>query len=166
MASVSVVIAAALVGASGWSVASMLLGRGLSATDGRDAASLHGARLGQVAGQLRSAFAPPGAGSFRAAPGQAGNGDLALAWEPSPGGDTAIVPRDVRFELHAGLLVAIRAILPARNPHASGAPLQVRHASVVARIKNPDRTVSLTILARDCPTHAAEVRALLGDRTD
>jgi len=170
MASVSVVIATALVGASGWSVASMMVGGegGVSpfSTSNAHPASLHGARLGQTATQLRAAFRPPGSGRFRAAAGRAGSGDLALAWEPSPGGDAAPVPQEVRFELHAGLLVAIRATLPDANPHADGSVLEVRDASVSVREKNPDKTVSLTILARDCPTHAAEVRALLEARTD
>jgi hypothetical protein len=165
MASVSVVIATALVGASGWSVASMLVGDAFPGGSG-PAASLHGARLGQTVGQLRAAFTPPGGGSFRAAPGQAGTGDLALDWAPSPGGDVDTAPRDVRFEVHAGLLVAIRAILPARNEHAEGPALQVRDASVAVRRKNNEQTVSFTLLARDCPAHADEVRALLGARTD
>ncbi len=159
MASVAVVITTALVGASGWSVASLLLGNSAG-----EPASLHGARLGQTASQLRVAFQPPGGGRFRAAAGVTGAGDLTLAWEPMPGAPGASAPREVRFELHAGLVVAIRAIVPDASPAARGPALQVRDASVSSRSQKPDQTVSLSILARDCPTHAAEVRALLSAR--
>jgi len=152
MASVSVVIAVALVGATGWSVASTVIGAANS-----EPTDVHGARLGLSASDLRSRFAPPERGAFRAAADAPATGDLALDWSA----DAPTSPLRARFEFHGGLLVAIRATLPATHPLAPGPALSETAVSVLSRHENADQTVSLTILAKDCPTHAAEVRSLL-----
>jgi len=152
MASVSIVIAVALVGATGWSVASTVIG-----TANSEPSDVYGARLGLGASDLRSRFAPPERGAFRAAADALTNGDLALDWSA----DARTSPLRARFEFHSGLLVAIRATLPATSPLAAGPALSETAVSVLSRHENADQTASLTILAKDCPTHAAEVRRLL-----
>ncbi len=152
MAWVSIVIAIALVGATGWAVSSTLIGGANT-----EPMNVHGARLGVTASDLRGRFTPPESGAFRAAADAPANGDLALDWSA----DARTSPLRARFEFHSGLLVAIRATLPATHPLAPGPALSETAVSVLSRHENADHTVSLTILAKDCPTHAAEVRSLL-----
>lgn len=157
-AAVSIVVVVGLLGATGWAVVSTL------SIGAAEAPTFYGARLGQSASDLRRKLVPPVRGTFRAAADAPANGDLALEWLPDPASGLSFAstaPRRARFEIHSGLVVAIRATLPPSSPLAEGPRLSTTPVSVLSRTENPDHSVSLSILARDCPTHAEEVRALL-----
>jgi hypothetical protein len=125
-----------------------------------DAATVRGVRLGMTPREVRERFAAPGAGQWRA--GSEG-GEVVLEWSPA-GGAAAAEGEVARFEFHSGMLVAVRMVLPASDPDAQGATLGVSSASVMARRGLTNGRVEMTLLARDCPTHAAEVRRLLARR--
>jgi hypothetical protein len=116
-----------------------------------------GARLGMTAEHLRRTF--DAGGLWRAAPHDAG--DLRLEWVPAAGAAEGGA-RHVTFELHEGLLVAIRAELDPSAPEASCRSLDVSDAAVRARGPIADGGVLVRVIARNCPTHAAEVGAILG----
>lgn len=118
--------------------------------------SFRGVRLGMTASDVRRRFDAPAPGEFRTVT----DPELALEWQPR-----SARPLDsVRFEFHQGVLVAIRAVVPSDAEIASGDDLVVGTDAVLSRREvGPDR-VELTYLARDCPTHRAEVRRLLASR--
>ena len=123
---------------------------GMSPRDVRD----HFEPLGPGRWQTQTATAP--GGSFPASPERARQtADVTLAWA-ADGGDTR-----ARFEFHAGMLVAVRTALPAASPLAAGAALETSPAAVLTRAARAPGEISLTILARDCPTHAVEVQRAL-----
>ena len=73
--------------------------------------------------------------------------------------------RDTRFEIHDGMLVAIRLDVPEDRPEARGDRLETTAASVLVRERAEPGRARVSLLARDCPTHAAEVaRILAGPR--
>jgi hypothetical protein len=115
-----------------------------------DASDFHGVRLGFAARDVRDRF--PLRGAWQASSDE-------LSWTPSDGVQTV---REVHFEFHMGSLVAVRARLSPRDESARGGPLQTTAATLVARTPRSDGDVDLFLVARDCPTHAAEVARLLG----
>lgn len=117
--------------------------------------SLRGARLGMTPDRVRDRFAGGETASWET---EIVGPDLTLI--RAPGGS---LDRETRFEFHGGMLVAIRADLPADAPEASGAAVEISAASVVSRERTPDGRVRLRVLARDCPTHAEEVSRVLSD---
>lgn len=117
--------------------------------------SLRGARLGMTPDQVRDRFAGGGDASWRT---EIVGPDLTLIR-----GASGSLDRETRFEFHAGMLVAIRADLPADAPEARGEALEISPASLVARSSGEDGRVLLRVLARDCPTHAEEVSRVLSD---
>lgn len=153
---VSVAVATALVGLTSWALLSTLL------ATSSEPPTFYGARLGLTASELRARFAPPVPGAFRIAADAPRSGDLALEWRPLR--PSASSPGTARFELHAGLLVAIRGTVGPNSSIADGPPLSESPVSLISRRRNLDRTVTFAILARDCPTHADEIRALLRER--
>jgi hypothetical protein len=148
-------LSVALVAASAWALTSLLFGPA-------EPPALHGARLGLSVRELRRQFSPPGPGAFRAVAVSPATGDLALEWiaEPVSAAATVALAR-ARFEFHAGRLVAVRATLPASEALAHGPGLDAQPAWVVSRESPGNQGVLVSIIARDCPAHAAEVRALL-----
>ena len=127
----------------------------LGCNDERRLGAFADVRLGMTADEVRSRFSPGGAGAWRieASPG----GEAVLTW-----GATAREPvvRTARFEIHGGILVAVRALVRGEAPKAHGPAVEASHAVVVGRRPEGSDLVTLTILARDCPTHADEARAL------
>ncbi|HJK97006.1 MAG TPA: hypothetical protein RMF84_07275 [Polyangiaceae bacterium LLY-WYZ-14_1] len=135
--------------------------------------TLDGARLGMTAEAVRARFEPAeGArpGRFRSF----AEDDVAvLVWEP----ETEAAP--TRFEFHAGVLVAIEAVIP--EDHALAGPDGVTASTgwvlkrgTIAPMREGDAQrpaarpaggpppgTPVTILARDCPAHAEEVARLL-----
>ncbi len=61
-----------------------------------------------------------------------------------------------RFEFHLGMLVAVRADLAGG---AAAERISVTPRTVTVRRGEPSGGASLTVLARDCPTHKAEASA-------
>jgi hypothetical protein len=139
-------IAIALLGLAG-AVAGggTLLARTFETHGGRRLGDFDGARLGMTAAMVRDRFEEGASGAWEVDP----NGSL--AWTSS-----AERPKVVQahFEFHNAQLVAIRA----RGTFPEGPRIESSDAVLVARTPG-----SITILARDCPEHAAEVGALLGE---
>jgi hypothetical protein len=111
-------------------------------------------RLGMTPADVRATFAPPAAG-----PSQwkvDSTGESALEWRGSG--------RMFRFEFHNAQLMAVRAVLDSRDPSTHGRALEVSTASVLRRHVREDGRVELTLLARDCPSHAEEARRLIAGR--
>lgn len=175
----------------GWTVGLVVVGLALGGVLVRAAivssnaggpVEIHGVRLGMTPRDVRDRFAAfsPG-GQWRTT---AAAGELALEWLPAStpaastpppippaandGGTAEPQPPSAaapaRFEFHNGLLVAVRLVVPPSDPAAHGAPVDVSTASVLARRGRTDGRVELTLLARDCPTHAEEVHRLLARR--
>jgi hypothetical protein len=116
--------------------------------------TVRGVRLGMTAEQVRSRFEQGAPASWRT---EVSGSDVALV--RGPGGS---LDREARFELHSGMLVAVRLDLPAAAPEAQGAPLETTPGSVIARDAASGGRVRFRLIARDCPVHAAEVAAILG----
>lgn len=122
-------------------------------------AEVHGVRLGLTAGQVRTQFAPGTAGRWRSSVEE---GAPVLEWTAE--GAAGAGPSRVRFEFHDGLLVALRATVARADALARGERLQVTDGSVLLREDQGATGVQLTLIARECPTHAAEVQRLLRTR--
>jgi len=117
---------------------------------------LEGARLGMTPAELRRAFVLGPSGTFRSEPAAQ---DFSVEWLPAPG---TARPRltHARFEFHGGLLVAVRIRGRADDDALAGPGVAQTPGSVIARRTHGDVT-DVTMLARDCPTHAAEVASIL-----
>ena len=126
-----------------------------------NASVFRGAYLGMTAPELRHRFAPGSDGHWAASTSQVG--EEALVWTPDLAGSQIA---HAAFEFHDRILVAVRADLAATAPESSEpartvTPVTVRvHAPSASPGADPGQT-ALTILARDCPTHAPEVARLL-----
>ena len=129
-----------------------------------EASRFRGTYLGMTAPEVRQRFAAGAPGHWAASTSQVG--EEALLWTA----DGAAAPiAHAAFEFHDRILVAVRAELASDTPEASGPPRMVTPVAVRAladdRSDAPtvgrDAPRSLTILARDCPTHASEVARLL-----
>lgn len=121
---------------------------------------LHGVRLGMTVRDVRSRFDVAGAGTWSSEVGD----DMVLEWKPGP--DARGVPLFARFEFHMGIVMAMRADLPACDPAASGPDFELSDTTVVVRERSattashPD-SVHLTVIARSCPTHAKEAERIV-----
>ena len=114
----------------------------LRSTSG-DQTEFLGARLGMSAQQVRSSFQPRGTWATTT------EGDLlVLEWT---GEDPGV--KSARFELHEGLLVAVRAEL------SDASDTKVIAGDVVREVRGG----ALTMIARGCPVHADEVARLIRD---
>ncbi len=108
-----------------------------------------------TAPEVRQRFAAGAPGHWAASTSSVG--EEALVWTA----ESAAAPvATAAFEFHDRILVAVRAALAASAPEASGPPRVVTPVTVRA-LAPGDPASSLTILARDCPTHAPEVARLL-----
>jgi hypothetical protein len=132
--------------------AGVALARSLGQADGPALGSFHGVRLGMTASTVRERFEAPALGAWQSVP-QTGAGDVVLAWAAAKG------PAAARFELHSGLLVAVRAVVEPSDSDAARPSVEASHAVVRTR-QEADGAVRITILARDCPTHHAEAERL------
>ena len=124
---------------------------GAAACESSPTTDFHGVKLGMTAGDVRERFRGP-AGAWKATTGE----EMLLDYSPDTGG----APK-VRFEFHAGMLVAIRAKLDLHDPSAAAsARREVTPGAVLTR--EADRqSVSLVWLSRDCPTHKEEAERLV-----
>jgi hypothetical protein len=117
---------------------------------------IRGLRLGLSASDTRERFQAPASGVWSSE----ANPEPSLRWKADP---PSLIHEAV-FEFHQGMLVAIRLSTSPEAPEASGPPIEVSTARVVARKKEQDGRVSLTVLSRTCPAHATEVNRLLQGR--
>ena len=115
-----------------------------------------GAALGMSEPQVRARMkgAPPGTWA------SARDGKIeVLTWRasvPSPR-----FAHEIRFEIHEGLLTAVRARVDVKDNAAKGPGIEITPMLVTARHPRGDGTVDYTSIARDCTAHADEVNALL-----
>lgn len=127
-----------------------------------NASVFRGAYLGMTAPELRHRFAPGSDGHWAASTSQVG--EEALVWTADTAGSQIA---HAAFEFHDRILVAVRADLAATAPESSEpprtvTPITVRVRGASAAPGADSAQTALTILARDCPTHAPEVARLLG----
>jgi len=123
------------------------------------AETFHGVRLGMTPGDVRARFQPPttrAVATWRSVPGGEGMLEYSV-----PGGDA---PK-VRFEFHSGMLVAVRASLEPGDIASRGPRRDLNPGSVLVRApreqgQGQGRTVEVTWLSRDCPTHKIEADRL------
>jgi len=134
-------------------VAGVLIARSWGRGDGALLGTFHGVRLGMTASAVRERFEEPTLGAWQSTPQTTGAGDVVLAWAAAKG------PAEARFELHNGMLVAVRAVVDAGDIDAKRPPVEASRAVVRTREDDAGR-VRVTILARDCPTHHAEAERL------
>ncbi len=121
-----------------------------------DTSAALGVRLGMTLSQVRDRFEHPG--GWSTAVGD--DGLVLLHW--SPEGPSEL--REVSFEFHEGLLVALRGKVSGafRDPSLNGSdPLTVDVAVVRQVTENQDGSRDLLLIARSCPSHRAEVATLL-----
>lgn len=117
--------------------------------------TIRGVRLGMTADQIRERFDRGATAEWRT---ELSGPDLALVRSPAGSLD-----REARFELHGGMLVALRLDLPPDAPESDGPNLATTPGSVLSRAVETGGRVRLDLLARDCPTHAGEVARLLSE---
>ncbi len=116
------------------------------ASGGASEWSERGVALGMTEAQVRLSFRDAAAGAWTDAPSCRGP---ALEWtrtQPGPG------TRWARFELHDGWLVAMRLHTDA----PSGPPHAAQTWSAVRQDRPFEGGTATTVVARGCPTHAAE----------
>jgi hypothetical protein len=114
--------------------------------------ALPNVRLGMAPRDVRDRFQPGGEGSWQTALG-AGD-DTVLEWTSK---DPKSSVASARFEFHLAMLVAIRARTKGEAPRDELVSLTPR--TVTVRSKANDGGTSITVLARDCPTHKDEAEA-------
>ena len=140
----------------GWWLALGLLPVGIAAawtlsdTDARR--DFQGVRLGMSASQVREAYAPGQPGAWSSSVSD--DGTLLLDWQASEGPSTA------RFEVHDGLLVAVRG----RGKHESGRGddrVEVSADDVWSVSSDPADMSQVVWIARNCPLHREEIDALV-----
>lgn len=115
--------------------------------------SLRGVRLGMTAEQVRARFDGGAVASYRT---EITGSDLRLV--RAPGGS---LDREASFEIHEGMLVAVRLDLPDSAPEVAGPRLEVTPLSVLARQPGEPGRTQILLLSRTCPTHASEVAELV-----
>lgn len=117
--------------------------------------ALPSVRLGMSPRDVRERFQAGGEGSWHTSVGA--DNDTILEWVAK---DDAAAYRDARFEFHLGMLVAIRA----RAAQTEGGE-QVSTTARTVTVRRPlagdeGSGTSITVLARDCPTHKDEAERL------
>ncbi|MBX3190963.1 MAG: hypothetical protein KF819_28465 [Labilithrix sp.] len=124
------------------------------ACDKAESDALPSVRLGMSPRDVRDRFEPGASGSWQTRVGV--GDDTVLEWNARPAARARIV--DARFEFHLGMLVAVRAHL--EDPVAKDS-ISVTARTVTHRAPREGGVgSSVTILARDCPTHREEAEGL------
>lgn len=111
-------------------------------------------RLGMAPRDVRDRFAPGGTdpGTWQTGVGQAD--DTFLTWTSH---DPKTAYTDARFEFHNGMLVAIRA-----NSADKLGKEDISTTPRTVTVKEPaDGGTTITVLARDCPTHKEEAEGFV-----
>jgi hypothetical protein len=121
----------------------------------REPLEAYGIRLGMTPAQVRAMFAAPTAEGSQWRVDSSGE-ETALEWRGKN--------RFFRFEFHHAQLMAVRAIVESSDPSTHGRALDVSSAAVLRRVAREDGRVELTLVARDCPSHAEEARRLMSSR--
>ena len=120
-----------------------------------------GLRLGMSRSEVVARLQARAAGSLSEGARPAPAMDAALEWAPSGAPAGARLPSYLRLGFHAGLLVALEALLDSSDELAQGPPVEVSWATVRGRTRREDGRTLLKVLARDCTLTAADVAGLL-----
>ncbi len=120
-------------------------------TRGESSEALPNVRLGMAPRDVRARFAPEGEGSWQTAVGT--GDDTVLEWTAR---DPNAPIAHARFEFHLGMLVAIRA---RTNEPTSKETIALTPKTVTVRAPAGEGGTTVTVLARDCPTHKDEAEA-------
>lgn len=127
-----------------------------SAAEAAACCRFEGASFGMTGEQIRERFEGSGAGTWsRSVEGKV----EVLRWERTA--SSGLWPASIRFELHDGLLTAIRARLEPGGLLSGGPPLEETPFSVTARRPLPDGSIDYVALVRDCKLQQAEIATLL-----
>jgi hypothetical protein len=113
---------------------------------------LYGARLGMSAGDLRKAFDPGVSGTMSTTAGDT----VTMTWTP----EKRSTVNGAEFQFHSGMLTFFTAEVANSDDAAQGPEVWIGPTSVVERQHGP-RVTKVTTIARDCPTHAEKVKALI-----
>ncbi|HVJ88965.1 MAG TPA: hypothetical protein VM580_04115 [Labilithrix sp.] len=113
--------------------------------------ALPNVRLGMAPRDVRERFRPGGEGSWQTALGS--GDDTVLEWT-SRDGKAPVA--SARFEFHLGMLVAIRARTTETSTREDVA---LTPKTVTVRAPASEGGTSVTVLARDCPTHKDEAES-------
>jgi hypothetical protein len=108
-------------------------------------------RLGMAPRDVRERFQPGTEGSWQTALGT--GDDTVLEWTARQQSSPVA---QARFEFHLGMLVAIRARL---NETVSKEDVRTTPKTVTVKARAPEGGTSVTVLARDCPTHKDEAES-------
>jgi hypothetical protein len=124
---------------------------------------VYGVRLGMTASDVRDRFTGAG-GNFKA---DVAADDYSIRW--TVGADTTVRakngepnPLDVELAFHMGSLVAIIAHVPSDAAIAKGPTYALTKGSVMKR-ESSGAATTITVLARDCPTHKAQAEKLVDE---
>lgn len=131
---------------------------------GTEAASccrFEGASFGMTRAQIEERFEGASAGTFSFA--KEGEKEV-LRWDRK--GSSGPWPASIRFEMHDGILTAIRAKLEPGGALTDGPALEESPFSVVARRPLPDGRIDYVALVRDCSRQQGEIAALLASAPD
>jgi hypothetical protein len=109
-------------------------------------------RLGMAPRDVRDRFQPSVDGTWQTALGT--GDDTVLEWTAR---DPKAQVAQARFEFHLGMLVAIRARV---NDAATSEQVTSTSKTVTLRAPAREGGTSITVLARDCPTHKDEAEAI------
>jgi hypothetical protein len=102
---------------------------------------------------VRDRFQPGGEGTWQTALGS--GDDTVLEWTSKDPKSSVI---HARFEFHLAMLVAIRA--RTNDPAPPSDQIATTAKTVTSRSRAPEGGTSITVLARDCPTHKDEAESL------
>jgi hypothetical protein len=133
-------------------------------TQAKEAAAccrFEGASFGMTVQQIEERFEGASAGTFSFS--KEGEKEV-LRWNRKA--SSGPWPETIRFELHDGILTAIRAKLELGGALTDGPPLEESPFSVVARRPLPDGHVDYVALVRDCTRQQGEIAALLASAPD
>jgi hypothetical protein len=135
-------------------VAAVLVLASCTKEGGEASEGVPGVRLGMAPRDVRDRFQPGGEGSWQTALGT--GDDTILEWTSRDARSTML---SARFEFHLAMLVAIRA--RTRDAAVRDERVSVTPKTVTVRAPAQEGAgMSVTVLARDCPTHKDEAEAL------
>ena len=145
--------AVALVVPTGLAAQRLLVGQNVRADE------IFGVRLGMTPTGLRGAVARElGPGVWDTTLAEAGL--VRMDWTPQATPDPRRAVQRATFELHEGVLVAVRARV-AGATFGSAAPLTISAGAVRHHESLGREGARIRLIARNCPNHQAEVASLL-----
>ncbi len=133
-----------------------IAGRTYQRATAQQIAELHGVRLGMTIAQAKAGFDLGPKGQWSVADGCEGG---SLDWKPADAASSSV--HWARFEVHEGIVMAVRARLAPDDPNAEGEQLRTSNDAVAARETLGGGEVAVALLDRNCLEHSPEVSQLL-----